>query len=322
MRGCNARSRFGLSRYRSRRRYCAIDIVPSVQRTLHRDDARGNGRESAMDRNQQQQGQSGNQQHGQSRNQQQGQSGNQQGQQHAQQHGQQSQQGAQQWQQGQQASGAQHLQSMAEVAVRGTALLWDLQMETARNLWRTQARTAAMLGVPDCSELFRVGDDRTRRIFSMGAEQVLNSARQARETVVEMQRQLGRLAEQQTIGITEEVRDQIQQMGRHTEQGLQEIKHMTAAEADHVEDLVHQSTDGDANRTHEYGEQNSGQGNDTPQFFGGNEQSTPGEANTSNGAPNAGAANAANAAGKENAAAEGRPQRDTRRTEERSRARR
>jgi hypothetical protein len=312
-----ARSQFGLSRYRSRRRYCAIDIVPSVQRTLHRDDARGNGRESAMDRNQQQQGQSGNQQHGQSRNQQQGQSGNQQGQQHAQQHGQQSQQGTQQWQQGQQASGAQHLQSMAEVAVRGTALLWDLQMETARNLWRTQARTAAMLGVPDCSELFRVGDDRTRRIFSMGAEQVLNSARQARETVVEMQRQLGRLAEQQTIAITEEVRDQIQQMGRHTEQGLQEIKHMTAAEADHVEDLVHQSTDGNAHRTHEYGEQNSGQGNDTPQFFGGNEQSMQGEANTSSGAPNA-----ANAAGKENAAAEGRPQRDTRRTEERSRARR
>jgi hypothetical protein len=106
-------------------------------------------------------------------------------------------------------------------------------------------------------------------------------------------------------------------MGRHTEQGLQEIKHMTAAEADHVEDLVHQSTDGDANRTHEYGEQNSGQGNDTPQFFGGNEQSMQGEANTSSGAPNA-----ANAAGKENAAAEGRPQRDTRRTEERSRARR
>jgi hypothetical protein len=134
--------------------------------------------------------------------------------------------------------GTQQFQSMAEVALRGTALLFDLQMETARNILRTQSRTAALFGVPDCSDLFRLGDDRARRIFATSAEQMLNSARQARETVFEVQRQLGRLAEQQTLGIAEEVREQIEQMGRHTEKGLQEIKQIAVHEADRAEDVV------------------------------------------------------------------------------------
>jgi len=123
---------------------------------------------------------------------------------------------------------------VTEVALRGAALLWDLQTEAARNLWRAQARTAAMLGVPDFSGLFHVGDDRARNLFTTSAEQVLNSARNARETVVEVQRQIGRLAEQHTIGLTEEVRDNIQQIGRRTEQGLQEIKQMAVQQADQV----------------------------------------------------------------------------------------
>ena len=146
---------------------------------------------------------------------------------------QQSQEGA-----GSQAFGAQQLQSMAEVALRGTALLFDLQMETARNIMRTQARTAALLGAPDYSELFRLGDDRARRLFAASAEQMLSPARQARETVFEVQRQIGRLAEQQTIGIAEEMRHQMQQMTRHTEAGLQEIKQVAASEADHAQDLA------------------------------------------------------------------------------------
>jgi hypothetical protein len=130
---------------------------------------------------------------------------------------------------------------MAEVAVRGTALLWDVQMETARNLWRTQARTAAMFGVPDCSQFFHFEDDRARRLFSASAEQMLNAARQARETVVEVQRQLGRLAEQQTIGITEQVRAQMEQIGRHTEEGLREIEQIAAAEADQAQGIAQEA---------------------------------------------------------------------------------
>ena len=238
---------------------------------------------------------------------------------------QQSQQGGtQQSQQGaaQQAFGAQQFHSMAEVALRGTALLWDLQMETARNMWRTQARTAAMLGIPDCSALFQIGDDRARRLFTTSTEQILSSARQARETVVEMQRQMGRLAEQQTIGLTEEVRDQIEQIGRHTEQGLQQIREIAASEADHVERFVDSAIEDNDERAQQQAQQR-GQSNAMGAESAANMEDVQarGEtgATTANGAQNptwesdnagTGAAN------------EGASNRETRRNEERSRARR
>ena len=238
---------------------------------------------------------------------------------------QQSQQGGtQQSQQGaaQHAFGAQQFHSMAEVALRGTALLWDLQMETARNMWRTQARTAAMLGIPDCSALFQIGDDRARRLFTTSTEQILSSARQARETVVEMQRQMGRLAEQQTIGLTEEVRDQIEQIGRHTEQGLQQIREIAASEADHVERFVDSAIEDNDERAQQQAQQR-GQSNAMGAESAANMEDVQarGEtgAATANGAQNptwesdnagTGAAN------------EGASNRETRRNEERSRARR
>jgi hypothetical protein len=211
---------------------------------------------------------------------------------------------------------------MAEVALRGTALLWDLQMETARNMWRTQARTAAMLGIPDCSALFQIGDDRARRLFTTSTEQILSSARQARETVVEMQRQMGRLAEQQTIGLTEEVRDQIEQIGRHTEQGLQQIREIAASEADHVERFVDSAIEDNDERAQQQAQQR-GQSNAMGAESAANMEDVQarGEtgAATANGAQNptwesdnagTGAAN------------EGASNRETRRNEERSRARR
>ena len=221
-----------------------------------------------MDRNRQRQG-SGQGHHGRDQSQSRGES--QQGG-HGQTNRQQSQQGGQRQggrqyvQQGgdMQQLGARQFQSIAEVALRGTALLWDLQMETARNVWRTQARTAAMLGIPDCSDLFEIGDERARRLFTMSADQVLNTARQARETVAEMQRQFGRIAEQQTIGLTEQVRDQIREIGRHTEQGLQEIRDIAASEAEQAEGIAQQSLDyGDEGSRHE-DRQTTGQTGEMP----------------------------------------------------------
>jgi hypothetical protein len=285
--------------------------------------------EWAMDRNQQRQG-GGQANYGADRSQsrasrQQGgpsYGGSQQSQQGGAQHSQQG--GTQHSQQGaaQQAFGAQQFHSMAEVALRGTALLWDLQMETARNMWRTQARTAAMLGIPDCSALFQIGDDRARRLFTTSTEQILSSARQARETVVEMQRQMGRLAEQQTIGLTEEVRDQIEQIGRHTEQGLQQIREIAASEADHVERFVDSAIEDNDERAQQQAQQR-GQSNAMGAESAANMEDVQarGEtgAATANGAQNptwesdnagTGAAN------------EGASNRETRRNEERSRARR
>jgi hypothetical protein len=206
--------------------------------------------------------------------------------------------------------GAQQMQSMAEVALRGTALLWDLQMETARNILRTQARTAALLGAPDCSELFRLGDDRARRIFAASAEQVLNSARQARETVFAVQRQIGRLAEQQTIGIAEEVREQIEQISRHTEEGLQEIEQITTSEADRAEDLVDYALRGEHEQNRSHFAEPAGQEHPSMQHAAG--RNGQGAANE-----------AANAAGETEANAEnGMSDAAQRETRERGRARR
>ncbi len=265
-----------------------------------------------MDRNRRQQGGQNSQQDVHNRQQQGGQN-RQQWQQGGQRQGrQQSQQGG-----GEQQFGARQFQNMAEVALRGTALLWDLQMETARNMWRTQARTAAMLGIPDCSDLFQLGDERARRLFTTSTEQMLHSARQARETVVEMQRQIGRLAEQQTIGITEEVRDQIEQIGRHTEQGLQQIKQIAASGADQAEDLSQQAFDYGNEARHQDDQPRTGT------------QSASEQANADQWEPRfepsgSTANGAAQEAGDAANATEGntRPQRETRRGEERSRARR
>ena len=232
--------------------------------------------------------------------------------------------GSQQSQQGddRQAFAAQPFHSMAEVALRGTALFWDLQMETARNLWRTQARTAAMLGIPDCSALFQVGDDRARRLFTVSAEQMLSSARQARETVVEMQRQMGRLAEQQTIGLTEEVRDQIEQIGRHTEQGLQEIKQIAASEADHVEGFVQSTLEDNDERSQQHARQREDSG-----AMGSESAAGMPEVQARGGAGTTSANGAQNPTWESDnagtgAANEGASNRETRRNEERSRARR
>lgn len=100
-------------------------------------------------------------------------------------------------------------------------------------------------------EFFEIGDERARRLFSMGAEQVLDTARQARETVAEMQRQFGRMAEQQTIGITEEVRDRMREIGRYTEQGLADIRDIAVSEAEQAATIAQQSLD--------YGDGASGQ---------------------------------------------------------------
>jgi len=135
-------------------------------------------------------------------------------------------QGGGQQQQQQFNSGGQ-FQNIAEVALRGTALLFDLQLEAARNAWETQARGVAMLGAPDFSNLFRVGDDRARRVFTATTEQLVNTIRRTADTVIAVQQEIGKLAEQQTVGMTDQMRQQIEHFGQQTQRGLEEIQQMS-----------------------------------------------------------------------------------------------
>lgn len=150
--------------------------------------------------------------------------------------------------QGMRQRGGEHHVNMAEIALRGTALLFDIQMEAARNMMQMQARTATALGAPDYSDLFRMADDRAKRLFSTGAEQILNSARQANETVAEMQRQIGRLMEQQTVEITEEMRQGIEELGRHTQEGLQQVRQVIEQEAEEAQRAMRHTGNGEQQR--------------------------------------------------------------------------
>ncbi len=126
-------------------------------------------------------------------------------------------------------------QHIAELAIRGAGLLLDFQLQTARDLFELQARSAALFGVPDCSSLFNAADDRARRIFSEGAEHVAQVRRRATETMTQVNRQLGRLVEQQAVGVAEQMRQGIEQIGRHTEQGLQQARTLVEQGLDELE---------------------------------------------------------------------------------------
>src|SRR6266498_2714141 len=89
----------------------------------------------------------------------------------------------------------EHSMNMTELALRGTAVLFDIQMSAVRSLWQMQARNCAAFGAPDYSDLLRFTDTGAKWLISTGVEQILTSARQASDAITEVQRQFGRLVE-------------------------------------------------------------------------------------------------------------------------------
>lgn len=132
-------------------------------------------------------------------------------------------------------SGNQAQINMAEIYLKGTALLFDIQLQAARNLLKIQMQTATMLGAPDYSHLLHVADERATQLFSMGTDQVVKSARKANETIVEMQRQIGRVVEQQAELASEQMRTGIEEIGRRTEEGLQQVREMAQKSGEELE---------------------------------------------------------------------------------------
>ena len=134
-----------------------------------------------------------------------------------------------------------HARRMTEIALRGTALLWDIQADTARRLFEIQANSAMLFGVPDFTHIFRVGNGRNRGLFSTTIDQTLNSLRQINDTVTEVQWQLSRVAEQQTAGIADRFEQGIQEVSRRSQQGLEEIRRLAEEEADEVEQTAREA---------------------------------------------------------------------------------
>jgi hypothetical protein len=120
-------------------------------------------------------------------------------------------------------------------AVRGFSQLCDMQMAATRLMLQTQARAATSLGLPDVSELFRVADDRAKQLFTSGTEQLLNTAQHARETFGEVQRQVGRLVETQTVSMADTWQRGIEELGAQAEQGLENLSETTRRQAEEAE---------------------------------------------------------------------------------------
>jgi hypothetical protein len=68
--------------------------------------------------------------------------------------------------------------NIADIALRGTAVLFSIQLDAVRSLFEIQARSAAAFGVPDYSGLFRSTDGGATRLLAISTDQMLRSRRQ------------------------------------------------------------------------------------------------------------------------------------------------
>jgi gas vesicle protein len=128
-----------------------------------------------------------------------------------------------------------------ELYVHGATVLADIQVAAIRNLWNIQARSATAFGAPDYSELLRFTDTGAKRLFTSNAEQLLSSARQASDTITELQRQFGRLVEQGSLQISEDIRQGMEELNQRTQEGLREVKDLAQQGADEAERFLHET---------------------------------------------------------------------------------
>ena len=150
-----------------------------------------------------------------------------------------------------------HARRMSEIALRGTALLWDLQADAARSVLEIQANSAKLFGAPDLTALFP-SNGRSTGLFTATVDRTLDSLRQIRETVSEVQWQFARIAEEQTVGIAERFQQSIEQLGQRSQQGLQQLRQLAREEANEFERMARE---GNGQRDAASGEQRGESGN-------------------------------------------------------------
>lgn len=116
--------------------------------------------------------------------------------------------------------------NIAAIALRGLSEAYDMQVAATRLALQTQARAAVAFGWPDFSDLFRVGDDRAKRAFASGTEQLLHCAEQAKETMSEVQRHIGKLIEYNAINAAENWQQGLEEFGVQAEESLDQMKEL------------------------------------------------------------------------------------------------
>lgn len=127
-------------------------------------------------------------------------------------------------------NGAKRAINFAEILVQGLARMFEIQAAAARNFCQYQAKSAAMLGAPDWSELFKGNGN--SRFFESTAEEVLSYMRQTSETIAEIQSDMCHLVKQQTAELSDQLRQGLKQTGALMSEGLEESKRMTEQAAE------------------------------------------------------------------------------------------
>lgn len=133
-------------------------------------------------------------------------------------------------------AGSQFPAEVSAIAVRGVGQLFDMQMTAVRTVLQTQARTAAALGWPDCSDWFNGGsDDRLRRTLSSGTEQLVNTAQRTGEAVAEIQRQVGRVIESQAQTAAQSWQHGLEQLGSQADESLKQLRETARQQAEQLQ---------------------------------------------------------------------------------------
>jgi hypothetical protein len=110
--------------------------------------------------------------------------------------------------------------NLAEVAIRNTAAMMEMQIGMARHLAEIQVRSARLFGVPDYTEVLDASVDGSRRLVSLAADQVLHTTQRINETMTDLQNHLARMMQQQARSMTDEMCRNIGDIGGDAEHAV------------------------------------------------------------------------------------------------------
>lgn len=137
--------------------------------------------------------------------------------------------------QGQEGQGRASPAHLATLAMRSLGQVYDMNMSAARVVMQTQARAASALGLPDWSGWFEAADDRARRVFSTGAEQLVSTAQRASEAATELQREVSRVVDIQTSTVAQTLQYGLHELGSQTSEGLSQLVDTAREQAEEAE---------------------------------------------------------------------------------------
>jgi len=110
--------------------------------------------------------------------------------------------------------------NFAEVAIRSSAAMIDMQIGIGRHIAGIQARSARLFGVPDYTHMLDASAEESRRLVTAATDQMLHATQRIGETMNELRGQMARVVEQQARTITEEMCRGIDRIGGDAEQAL------------------------------------------------------------------------------------------------------